>query len=314
MSQPPDDSPALSRRNLLQASALIGGASLLGAPAVEARTASLPLLPPLVPLPLPPQAPATEGMARVNDVELWYWDTGGKGTPIVLFHPFTGSGKVWSYQQPAFVKAGFRVIGYSRRGHEKSQSGAKDQPGTGSGDLHALLDVLKVDKIHAVASAGGAFVAADYALSHPERLRSIVLACSILGAQGGEFTTMSQALRAPGMESLPNYFRELSPSYRAADPAGTERWKANEETARNKDSVNQPYANKITLDALETIRIPTLLIAGDADLIAPPPIVRLFSQHIRGSQLAVIPEAGHSAYWERPELFNDAVLKFLRKV
>jgi pimeloyl-ACP methyl ester carboxylesterase len=116
------------------------------------------------------------------------------------------------------------------------------------------------------------------------------------------------------MESLPNFFRELSPSYRAADPAGTERWKANEETARNADSVNQPYANRITLEALEAIRIPTLLIAGDADLIAPPPIVRLLSQHIHGSQIAVLPECGHSAYWERPDLFNEAVLKFLRKV
>ena len=64
---------------------------------------------------------------------------------------------------------------------------------------------------------------------------------------------------------------------------------------------------------LETIHAPTLLLTGDADLYAPPPILPLFAERIKGSETLVIPEAGHSAYWEQPELFNRAVLKFLGK-
>jgi pimeloyl-ACP methyl ester carboxylesterase len=276
--------------------------------------------PGLVPIPMPEQVPAKEGSLKLTDVSLYYWDTGAPakndtGIPIVLFHPFTGSGKVWGYQQPVFAKAGYRVIGYSRRGFNGSETGPKDKPGTGAGDLLEMLDRLGIQKIHAVASAGGAFVAADFALSYPERIQSLVLACSILGASGGEFTKMTSGLRVPGYENLPEYFHELSPSYRAANPEGTEVWKRNQENSRNATTggTNQPYMNKITLEKLEQLKVPTLLIAGGSDLIAPPPVLRLFSRYIHGSELVVINEVGHSAYWERPDVFNAAVLKFVRK-
>ena len=71
--------------------------------------------------------------------------------------------------------------------------------------------------------------------------------------------------------------------------------------------------NRITLAALETIETPTLMLTGGADLYAPPPVMRLFVQRIKGAESVVIPEAGHSAYWEQPDTFNAAVLAFLRK-
>jgi pimeloyl-ACP methyl ester carboxylesterase len=55
------------------------------------------------------------------------------------------------------------------------------------------------------------------------------------------------------------------------------------------------------------------LITGGADLYAPPPILRLFAARIKGAQSVVVPEAGHSTYWEQPEVFNRAVLEFIRK-
>jgi len=64
---------------------------------------------------------------------------------------------------------------------------------------------------------------------------------------------------------------------------------------------------------IETIKVPTLLLTGDADPFAPPPVMRMFAARVKGSQSIVIPEAGHSAYWEQPEIFNRAVLEFLAK-
>ena len=57
----------------------------------------------------------------------------------------------------------------------------------------------------------------------------------------------------------------------------------------------------------------TLLLTGDADMYAPPPILKRFTDRIRGSQSVIIPEAGHSSYWEKPEMFNRAVLEFIGK-
>ena len=71
--------------------------------------------------------------------------------------------------------------------------------------------------------------------------------------------------------------------------------------------------NRITFAALESLAVPTLLITGDADLYTPPAVLRLFAARIKGSAMTVLPEAGHSAYWEQPERFNTAVLAFLRQ-
>jgi len=303
------------RRRLLTGSALLSATMVLSARTSAANTCvdTSGAEAGIEPVPIPAQVPAKEGLARLEGTSLWYWDTGGDGVPIVLLHPFTGSGHVWSYQQPALSKAGFRVIGYSRRGFQGSEAGPADNLGTGSGDLHNLLEFLRIERFHAVASAGGAFVAADYALLHPERLYSIVLACTILGIQDAAFAAMTDGLRTPGFENLPAHFRELGPSYRAADPAGTELWKELERNSMPGQKIMQPYANKITLHKLEQLQIPTLLIAGDSDLIAPPPVGRLLASRIPKSELRIFTECGHSAYWERPLLFNRAVLEFAVK-
>jgi pimeloyl-ACP methyl ester carboxylesterase len=268
---------------------------------------------PLAPVPIPPQAPAKSGLAQLQDVKLWYWDTGGHGDPVVLLHPMTGSALVWAYQQPVFAKAGYRVIGYSRRGFHGSETGTADQPGTASQDLHELLSALGIDQFHAVATAGGAFVAADYAVSHPERLLTLTLACSILSVDHPALTTLTSGMRTPGFETLPAYFRELGASYRACDPEGTERWKELERTSLSGPRVSQPTGGRLTPASLGRLTMPTLLIAGDSDLIAPPPVARFLARHIPNCRLEVIPECGHSAYWERPALFNDIVTSFLRE-
>src|SRR5712671_4612375 len=111
---------------------------------------------PIVVTPIPAQVPAKEGFADIPDTRLWYWDTGGTGTPIVLLHPATGSGLIWGYQQPVLAKAGYRVIGYSRRGYINSAPFDRSTPGVGSEDLRALADHLGLGRFHLVASAAAA--------------------------------------------------------------------------------------------------------------------------------------------------------------
>jgi pimeloyl-ACP methyl ester carboxylesterase len=59
--------------------------------------------------------------------------------------------------------------------------------------------------------------------------------------------------------------------------------------------------------------VPTLLITGDADLWQPPALMRLFQRNIPNSELLIVSEAGHSVYWERPGIFNSAVLDFISR-
>jgi pimeloyl-ACP methyl ester carboxylesterase len=262
---------------------------------------------------VPAQVPAREGLAAIADTHLWYWDTGGEGVPVVLLHPASGSGLIWGYQQPALAKAGYRVIGYSRRSYYNSDPIAKDRPGIGSADLQGLIEFLGLTKFHLLGSAAGGTIAVDYALSHPDRLGSLVIADNATGVRDGEIAKAAANIRTKGFDDMPVEFRELGPSYRAADPEGTRIWTELAHKAVTGGDFRQLVANEITTAKLEAMKVRTLLITGDADLITPPAIMRMVAQHIPASEISIVPEAGHSAYWEQPDIFNRAVLSFLAK-
>ncbi|MEM6497370.1 MAG: alpha/beta hydrolase, partial [Pseudomonadota bacterium] len=120
-----------------------------------------------------------EGFAELPNVRLWYWDTGGTGQPIVMLHPASQSCQVWEHQRQAFSQAGYRVIAYSRRGVFKSDAGSLTDPGSSVGDLVNLLDYLRVDRARILGAAAGAIAALGFAVGHPERVRSLVLAGTI---------------------------------------------------------------------------------------------------------------------------------------
>ncbi len=254
-------------------------------------------------------------MRTSHGVRLFYIDSGGNGEPVILLHSATGSSRVWEHQLPELTKAGYRVVAYDRRGFGRtvvSESGASI---AAADDLEALRNHLGIERFHLLGTAAGGMVAVDYAQSFPQRLRSLIVANSIVGVQDEEYQTLSRRLRPPEFTKLPPDFRELSPSYRAANAEGTKRWLELERESRTPGTPPspQPFKNRTTFATLATIEVPTLLVTGDADLYSPPPVYRLFAEKVPNSELLILPEVGHSAYWEEPLQFNRAVLEFLRK-
>lgn len=301
----------LGRRLVLKSGALIAGMTVLRA--TKARAAAAPNADPMIPVPIPPQVPVKAGLAEVPDTRLWYWDTGGAGQPIVLLHPATGSSEIWGYQQPVFAKAGYRVIAYSRRGYGKSDPVPRENPGMASVDLRNLLDVLNVTKCHVVGSAAGCQIGIDFALSNPTRLYSLTLACGVGGVQDDDYVKMADSIRPPGYDQMPAAFRELSPSYRAANPAGAAAWALLEHSVITGNRLGQTNSNRIVWSALEKLTVPTLLMGGDADLGVAPPMLRAFAGHLPNAELVFVPEAGHSIYWEQPDAFNRTVIGFISR-
>ena len=250
-------------------------------------------------------------IASLSGVQLWYEDT-GQGVPVVLLHASTGCCPMWAYQVRAFGEAGYRCIAYDRRGHGRSEV---SEPVAAADDLQLLVDSLGIERFHIIGTAAGGIVAIDYALSYPQRLRSLVVANSIGGVQDEEYLELQRRLRpAPQFGALPPEVRELGPSYRAANPEGTRQWIELEQASRPGGPHALPKTrNRITFASLETMAVPTLLLTGDADLYTPPSVLNLFRNRIRDSQAMIITECGHSAYWEQPERFNRAVLDFIAK-
>jgi len=309
MNEPSDDPDRRSNRRVVLKGAALSAFAVTAQLAQGAAADDAP-----APQPVPTQAPAKEAVAELPGTRLFYWDTGGSGQPVVLLHPATGSALMWVYQQPVFAATGYRVIGYSRRGYYKSDAAAKDNPGVAADDLHALVAYLGIEKFHAVSSAAGGSIAADYALSHPERLLSLAITSNSAGVGSGDIAKRGASLQPKGFDQMPPEFRELGPSYRAANPDGVRAWLELEHKALGgAELVRQKSANAITAEKLNTIRIPTLLMTGDADLYTPPALLRMVAEQIPGSEVVIVPDTGHAIYWERPDVFNQAVLDFIGK-
>jgi pimeloyl-ACP methyl ester carboxylesterase len=262
-----------------------------------------------------PVGPPTPGdLASLPGVRLWFIDTRGSGEPIVLLHAITGTSESWAPQIAAFSKAGYRVIAFDRRGWGRSQAdpATGPQPGHAADDLQALADFLSLGRFHLVGVAGGGFVALDYAAVHPERLSSLVVAASTGSVSDKEVQDVIARIEIPGIRGLPAHFREVGASYRGTNPEGTKRWLEIEERARQRDAPTQPLRSLNTLAKLATIATRTLVVAADADLIAPPGLMMVWARHVKGAQWTTVPDAGHSIAWEQPSIFNDIVLRFLK--
>lgn len=247
---------------------------------------------------------------------LWYVDSGGTGPPVVLLHAASGSILMWERQLPALRAAGYRFIAFDRVGWGRSELDMGAMPGTAADDLHALLAQLRVGRFHLVGTAAGGFVAFDFALSFPERLRSLTVANSLGGVQDEDYRALGRRLRpSPQFDALPVEIREVGPAYRAADAAGTARWTELSRQSRLGRPLPSPqtFKNRVTFARLETMHVPTLLISGGADMYAPPPVMRLFADRIRGAETLAVPDAGHSTFWEQAELFNRSLVAFLAR-
>jgi pimeloyl-ACP methyl ester carboxylesterase len=253
-------------------------------------------------------------MAKLPGTRLGYWDTGGSGQPVVFLHPASGSALVWLYQQPVFAKAGYRVIAYSRRNYYDSDSAPEDNPGTGAEDLQHLIEFLRLEKFHVVSSAAGGSVAADYALCHPERLLSLTVSSNNLAAARGYIAEAAASIKLEEWDKLPRWFRELGPSYRAANPAGVAQWTELNHKSETGRGTRQKFVNVVTPEKLEIIKVRTLLMTGAADMFTPPAITRMIARHLPHNELVIVPECGHSPYWEMPAFFNRTVLGFIGRL
>ena len=161
--------------------------------------------------------------------------------------------------------------------------------------------------------AGGGFAALDYAAWRPERLRSLVIGASTGRVTDKEVADFVARIEIPGIRKLPAVYREVGPSYRGANPDGTKHWTEIDEHARQPEAPDQPLRTPNTFAKIETIPTPALIIAADADLLAPPALMRIWAAHVKNHEWAVVSDAGHAIAWEQPDVFNEKVLEFIKR-
>jgi len=248
---------------------------------------------------------------QVPGASLWYQDTGGSGVPVLLVHAAAGSSESWAYQVKVFTAAGYRCITFDLRGWRNSAVEPGAAPSHMSDDIEALRAHLGLERFVLIANAYGGFGGVDYALRFQGRLKAFVLSSSQGGLQDSDYVNVRNRTQPPALRAMPIELRELGPTYRAEQAWGTDEWLRLVHEAGGETAPRQTTKLRITLRMLETLTVPTLMVTGDADLLSPPGLMRLMAARVPGCTFATIPEAGHSAYWERPDTWNRIVLDYL---
>ena len=187
-------------------------------------------------------------------------------------------------------------------------------------DLAALFDALGIEQAHIGGTSYGAEVSMVFALRYPERTRSLLVTSAVSQVDPqlqGLIGTWIAAAQASDPELL---FQVVYPLTFSEDWIG-----ANQETldlARERyelldfDSFLELLLCFAKLDIttdLHRIVAPTLVVAGELDLLKPRKYSEIIAREIPGAEFALIPQAGHAAMWEEAGIFNSLILGFLTK-
>jgi 3-oxoadipate enol-lactonase len=262
---------------------------------------------------------------RAGDAGIAYTDTGGDGPAIALVHGFPFSSSMWEPQIEA-LKDQFRVIAPDLKGFGSSD--APDDPsaysmGSYADELATVLRDASVDRAVLCGLSMGGYICFELWRRQRAAVDALILADTRAEAdppEGVEKRTSQQGqVAAEGIGGIVDALSSgplLSETTRADKP---------DVVARARALMDQPAAGYIgALEAMKTrpdssgdlssIDVPCLVIVGEQDTLTPPEVARNLHENIGGSELVVIPEAGHLSNIESPQAFNAAMLEFLGRL
>jgi 3-oxoadipate enol-lactonase len=236
-----------------------------------------------------------------------------EATPLILLEGLGGDIPGWRRNIPRLA-AEHRVVAYDFRGNGRSDK--PDAPVTMTtfvDDTVALLDHLGVAPVHAYGQSFGGMVALEMALSHPQRVASLVLACTHAGPP--------LAARIDPPAKVPKdrpYLALYSEGFAREHPDHVA-----EDILVASQNPQPPHAGRRQWEAIQAwdawdrlgdIRCPTLVLHGTEDRLVAPRNGQMLAERIPGAILFLLEGAGHLYQSEQPERADQVVLDFLRTV
>lgn len=258
----------------------------------------------------------------VNGLDIFYRET-GHGEPLLLLAGLGLDHRAWAAQVPALSRA-FRCITPDNR--DIGRSGRVTGPYTVAdmaGDAVGLLDALGIERAHVAGLSMGGAMAQEIAINHPHRVKSLALVATYCSGDP-RGTALFEGMRLMRERFSPEeYYRATYPwSFTVKDylrPGFMERMiesAAANPNPQPPDAYARQAAATTTFhseDRLGRITAPTLLLFGDQDLLTPLRFARALHDGIPGSELVIVPDAGHGIVWSHPDVVNDVLFGFFSR-
>lgn len=238
-------------------------------------------------------------------------------TPILLAHGAGGNAMSWWQQVPALADA-YPVITFDHRAFGRSPD-IEEGPGRVAfgPDIRALLEHVGVERVHFVAHSMGGRSAFGLLSREPGRFASLVFSGTNAGCVDDRYRALKAQLEADGTLGGSLLRRALKEGFAAEEPAMAYLYaRVRSLNPRRGQDFLAPTGRMVnyrgsTASRLVESGLPILWIVGEHDRVIPPDLIRISHELTPGSHFHLVPDAGHSTYFERPAAWNAAVREFL---
>ena len=250
------------------------------------------------------------------------WERHGTGQPLLLVHGLGYARWGWEPVLPGLAET-FDVLLFDNRGI--GESDAPPGPYTVAemaADAIGVLDAADVERVHVVGTSLGGMIAQEVALTYPERVDHLVLACTTPGGSKAypmpqvTVSLMAEAATLEPHVALTRFVENaLAPATVAERPELVKRIVAHRlATAQDPAAWAAQAAAGVTFDAyerLDALQAPTLVQHGSEDVVVDPRNADLLIRLVPHARLERFPGTGHLFFWEQPERFVASVRSFL---
>jgi 3-oxoadipate enol-lactonase len=248
----------------------------------------------------------------------------GAGKPFVLLHAFPLSNKMWQPQIEALKAENCRLILPDLRGFGESHSFSDiNTMEDMAQDISELLDTLKIERAIIGGLSMGGYITFNFLKKFPEKIAALVLCDTNSGSDSEEtresrFELIEQieteGAQALTDEMLPKLICENTKQNKKELVAAIEEMfnKVNPQAAIA--ALRGMAESKDRTDLLNQISVPTLLIFGQEDKVTNLEMAKKMLDEIPNSKLVTIENAGHYSNLEQPEIFNKALIDFIKTV
>ena len=258
-----------------------------------------------------------------TQLDIWVQRT-GQGPDVLLIGGLSDPIEAWQFQLDGLADR-YRVTAFDNRGAGRTPLPAGPLSVAGMADDAAdVLRALDVPVAHVAGFSGGSAIAQEMALRHPELVRSLVLV-STWAQPDAYFRSLVRSWRwmaeaAPSEHAFLEAFFVWIYTARAHADGTVEQIIEEAKAFAHKASMEaiqrqiDAFTSHDTLDRLQDIAVPTLVLAGGQDISTPPRYGRIVADRIPDARFEVLADEAHQPFQEVPDEFNARVDAFWREV